>query len=263
MQLQTDYTRRSKSRYFSLEVGDVTFYVDPAEMSKKSAYFELLTTSHNFVEGIRGSGRLHDKSDEIACMLQSTCPTVYNIYPRTIRVQSIPTLARLADKYDLKNLQLCCEYFAVKANFQKYGNNDLVKLLQTAIMYNYDSKLRENLINELMRRSQFVNNSGNSEVTREICSIIVAHSSQHSFTIILGGICHWCGQQKSVSLNNGSCCCCLWKCGRCESVYCLKCKLMPCMVEVEKHLRKAFENCETEELRKEIESEMAERKADL
>lgn len=31
---------------------------------------------------------------------------------------------------------------------------------------------------------------------------------------------------------------------------------MPCMVEIEEHLRKAFEKYEVDELRKEIESEM-------
>ncbi|VBB29822.1 unnamed protein product [Acanthocheilonema viteae] len=222
--LETDYTRQSKTRYFSLEVGDVKFYIDPIEMSKKSLYFELLTTSHHFAEGIRGSSRLHDKSDEIACMLQSICPTVYNIYPRIIRVQSIPALARLADKYDLKTLQLCCEYFALRANFQKYGNNDLVKLLQTAITYNYELK--------------------------------------HNFMNILGGVCHSCGQQKSFNpiIEN---CCCMWICKLCNSVYCLKCKLMPCMVEVEEHLKNAFEKYEIEELRKEIESEMIEKEAQL
>ncbi|KAL3990477.1 hypothetical protein ACH3XW_31945 [Acanthocheilonema viteae] len=260
--LETDYTRQSKTRYFSLEVGDVKFYIDPIEMSKKSLYFELLTTSHHFAEGIRGSSRLHDKSDEIACMLQSICPTVYNIYPRIIRVQSIPALARLADKYDLKTLQLCCEYFALRANFQKYGNNDLVKLLQTAITYNYDSKLRENLINELMNRSQFLNNSVNNEMTKEICTIIVKYRLKHNFMNILGGVCHSCGQQKSFNpiIEN---CCCMWICKLCNSVYCLKCKLMPCMVEVEEHLKNAFEKYEIEELRKEIESEMIEKEAQL
>lgn len=38
---------------------------------------------------------------------------------------------------------------------------------------------------------------------------------------------------------------------------------MPCMVKVEEHLREAFEKYKTKELRKEIESEMAERKANL
>lgn len=52
---------------------------------QKSQYFGLLTTSNHFVEGIRGSSRLHDRSDEIACMLQSTCGTIYDIYPRIIR----------------------------------------------------------------------------------------------------------------------------------------------------------------------------------
>ncbi|CAG9538611.1 unnamed protein product [Cercopithifilaria johnstoni] len=254
--LEIDYTRQSKGRYFSLDVGDVTFYVDPTEMSKKSLYFELLTTSHHFMEGINGCSRLHDRSEEIACMLHSICPTVYNIYPRIIRVQSIPALARLADKYDLKNLQHCCEYFALRANFQKYGNNDLVKLLQTAIMYNYDLKLRENLINELMNRSEFLNNSMNNEMTKEICSIIVKHSLKHNLTNIFGGICYSCGLQRSFNYSGAGNCCCMWKCERCKSVYCLKCKLVPCMVEVEEHLRKTFEKYEMEQLRKEIESEM-------
>ncbi|CAG9538610.1 unnamed protein product [Cercopithifilaria johnstoni] len=219
--LEIDYTRQSKGRYFSLDVGDVTFYVDPTEMSKKSLYFELLTTSHHFMEGINGCSRLHDRSEEIACMLHSICPTVYNIYPRIIRVQSIPALARLADKYDLKNLQHCCEYFALRANFQKYGNNDLVKLLQTAIMYNYEK-----------------------------------HSLKHNLTNIFGGICYSCGLQRSFNYSGAGNCCCMWKCERCKSVYCLKCKLVPCMVEVEEHLRKTFEKYEMEQLRKEIESEM-------
>uniref|UniRef100_A0A0R3RLY4 BTB domain-containing protein n=1 Tax=Elaeophora elaphi TaxID=1147741 RepID=A0A0R3RLY4_9BILA len=253
--LETNYTQPSRRRHFSLEVGDATFYVDPVEMSKTSPYFELLTTSRHFVEGIRGSSRLHDRSDEIACMLKSICPTVYDIYPCIIRVQSIPALARLADKYDLKRLQHCCEYFALRANFKKCGNNDLVKLLQTAIVYNYDSKLRENLINELMNRSQFLDNSVNNEMTKEICTIIIKHSLKHHVTNMLGGVCHSCGQQKAMGAIIGNCCC-MWQCKRCHSVYCLKCALMPCMVEVEGHLRNAFEKYEMEGLKKEIESEI-------
>ncbi|VDO07108.1 Uncharacterized protein BM_BM10304 [Brugia malayi] len=259
-ELQTDYTRQSKRRHFGLEVGDVTFYVDPIEMSKKSLYFELLTTSNHFMEGIRGTSRLYDKNDDIACMLKSTCPTTFNIYPRIIRVQSIPALARLADKYNLKILQLNCEYFALRANFQKYGNNVLVKLLQTAIMYNYDSKLRENLIKELMNRSQFLNNSVNNELTKEICSIIVKYSLKHNGKDTVKGVCRSCGQQKTSDSNAGNRCS-LWKCERCNWMYCLECKSIPCVIEVEEYLRIAFEKYEMEELRKEAESQMTEKRS--
>ncbi|KAK6112880.1 hypothetical protein QQG55_49400 [Brugia pahangi] len=259
-ELQTDYTRQSKRRHFGLEVGDVTFYVDPIEMSKKSLYFELLTTSNHFMEGIRGSSRLYDKNDDIACMLKSTCPTTFNIYPRIIRVQSIPALARLADKYNLKILQLNCEYFALRANFQKYGNNVLVKLLQTAIMYNYDPKLRENLIKELMNRSQFLNNSVNNELTKEICSIIVKYSLKHNGKDTVKGVCRSCGQQKTSDSNAGNRCS-LWKCERCNWMYCLECKSIPCVIEVEEYLRIAFEKYEIEELRKEAESQMTEKRS--
>ncbi|VIO89191.1 Uncharacterized protein BM_BM10304 [Brugia malayi] len=257
---ETDYTRQSKRRHFGLEVGDVTFYVDPIEMSKKSLYFELLTTSNHFMEGIRGTSRLYDKNDDIACMLKSTCPTTFNIYPRIIRVQSIPALARLADKYNLKILQLNCEYFALRANFQKYGNNVLVKLLQTAIMYNYDSKLRENLIKELMNRSQFLNNSVNNELTKEICSIIVKYSLKHNGKDTVKGVCRSCGQQKTSDSNAGNRCS-LWKCERCNWMYCLECKSIPCVIEVEEYLRIAFEKYEMEELRKEAESQMTEKRS--
>ncbi|KAK6112879.1 hypothetical protein QQG55_49400 [Brugia pahangi] len=257
---ETDYTRQSKRRHFGLEVGDVTFYVDPIEMSKKSLYFELLTTSNHFMEGIRGSSRLYDKNDDIACMLKSTCPTTFNIYPRIIRVQSIPALARLADKYNLKILQLNCEYFALRANFQKYGNNVLVKLLQTAIMYNYDPKLRENLIKELMNRSQFLNNSVNNELTKEICSIIVKYSLKHNGKDTVKGVCRSCGQQKTSDSNAGNRCS-LWKCERCNWMYCLECKSIPCVIEVEEYLRIAFEKYEIEELRKEAESQMTEKRS--
>ncbi|EFO24261.2 hypothetical protein LOAG_04221 [Loa loa] len=258
--LETDYTRQSKRRHFGLEVGDVTFYIDPIEMSKKSLYFGLLTTSNHFVEGLRGCSRLHDKNDDIACMLQSTCPTIYDIYPRIIRVQSIPALARLADKYNLKNLQLSCEYFALRANFRKYGNNVLVKLLQTAIMYNYDSKLRENLTKELMIRSQFLNGSVNNEMTKDICNIIIKHSLKHNGKDIFEGVCRSCGQQKTVDSDAGTCRR-LWKCDRCNWIYCLECESMPCIIEVEEHLKNAFEKYEMEELRKEAESQMIEKKS--
>ncbi|VDN81320.1 unnamed protein product [Brugia pahangi] len=284
---ETDYTRQSKRRHFGLEVGDVTFYVDPIEMSKKSLYFELLTTSNHFMEGIRGSSRLYDKNDDIACMLKSTCPTTFNIYPRIIRGiacsshnsknrdklnlknamldieafdMSIPALARLADKYNLKILQLNCEYFALRANFQKYGNNVLVKLLQTAIMYNYDPKLRENLIKELMNRSQFLNNSVNNELTKEICSIIVKYSLKHNGKDTVKGVCRSCGQQKTSDSNAGNRCS-LWKCERCNWMYCLECKSIPCVIEVEEYLRIAFEKYEIEELRKEAESQMTEKRS--
>uniref|UniRef100_A0AAF5PLB2 BTB domain-containing protein n=1 Tax=Wuchereria bancrofti TaxID=6293 RepID=A0AAF5PLB2_WUCBA len=259
-ELQTDYTRQSKRRHFGLEVGDVTFYVDPIEMSKKSLYFKLLTTSNHFMEGIRGSSRLYDNNDDIACMLKSTCPTTFNIYPRIIRVQSIPALARLADKYNLKNLQLNCEYFALRANFQKYGNNVLVKLLQTAIMYNYDPKLRENLIKELMIRSQFLSSSVNNELTKEICSIIVKYSLKHNGKDTVKGVCRSCGQQKTSDSNTGNHCR-LWKCERCNWMYCLECKSIPCLIEVEEYLRIAFEKYEMEELRKEAESQIAEKRS--
>ncbi|EJW87208.1 hypothetical protein WUBG_01881 [Wuchereria bancrofti] len=222
---ETDYTRQSKRRHFGLEVGDVTFYVDPIEMSKKSLYFKLLTTSNHFMEGIRGSSRLYDNNDDIACMLKSTCPTTFNIYPRIIRVQSIPALARLADKYNLKNLQLNCEYFALRANFQKYGNNVLVKLLQTAIMYNYEK-----------------------------------YSLKHNGKDTVKGVCRSCGQQKTSDSNTGNHCR-LWKCERCNWMYCLECKSIPCLIEVEEYLRIAFEKYEMEELRKEAESQIAEKRS--
>uniref|UniRef100_A0A915PJZ4 BTB domain-containing protein n=1 Tax=Setaria digitata TaxID=48799 RepID=A0A915PJZ4_9BILA len=254
--LETDYTQQSNKRYFGLEVGDVTFYIDPNEMSKKSCYFQLLTSSDQFVEGIRGSGRLHDGTDEIACMLQSICPTVYGIYPRIIRVQSIPALARLADKYNLKTLQLSCEHFALRANFRKYGNDVLVKLLQTAMTYNYDSELRESLIKELLARSQFPISCRDSKLTREICGIIKKYSLKHCDKQIICGICHNCGRQKSVDHKNRNYYN-LWKCERCDLVYCLECKYLPCMIEVYEQLRNAFENYKMEQLRKEAEIEMA------
>lgn len=43
-------------------------------------------------------------------------------------------------------------------------------------------------------------------------------------------------------------------------MYCLECELLPCMAGVEEHLRNAFEKYEMEELRKEAEFQMAEKK---
>ncbi|KAM3727351.1 Cytokinesis defective protein [Dirofilaria immitis] len=251
--MEIDYTQKSKRRHFRLEIGNVTFYVDPTEMSKKSRYFELLTTSNYFMEGIRGSSRLYEKNDEITSMLQSTCPTVYGIYPRIIRVQSIPALARLADKYNLKILQFTCEYFALRANFQKYGNNVLVKLLQTAIMYNYDPKLQENLIKELIIRSKFPCKLAADEMTKEICNIILKNSLKHNGKNMHGGICQSCGQQRTINFaaeNRFP----LWKCERCNLVYCLKCESIACIAEVNEQLRNAFGKYEMEELRNSLES---------
>ncbi|VDN04366.1 unnamed protein product [Thelazia callipaeda] len=250
MLLQINYSVRSKRRNFSIEVGACTFYIDPLEMSRKSEYFELLTTSKHFVEGISGKGCLHDERDDIKHMLQSTCPTVYGICPRMVRVQKIPSLARLADKYDIKTLQISCELSAHRTDLRKHCNSLLVKLLQTAMTYKYDKKLQESLMTELLNRAYFSNNYTtdkiNNKMTKEIFAIILNCNTKHRGRAISEGLCHKCGKQKTavISNTNGDN---LWKCDWCETVFCLECKYMPCLEHVKELFQVAFEKFEMEE----------------
>uniref|UniRef100_A0A1I8EUM8 Uncharacterized protein n=1 Tax=Wuchereria bancrofti TaxID=6293 RepID=A0A1I8EUM8_WUCBA len=66
----------------------------------------------------------------------------------------------------------------VPYNFQHISTNHS----GVSFYYFLSPKLRENIIKELIIRSQFLSNSVNNEMTKEICTIIVFIDSFHYFS---------------------------------------------------------------------------------
>uniref|UniRef100_A0A0N5AXT7 BTB domain-containing protein n=1 Tax=Syphacia muris TaxID=451379 RepID=A0A0N5AXT7_9BILA len=140
------------SRKYPLQVEDVTFFVNPYALSQVSPVFEVMALDQGFVENKNLKACIEEESPEdIEIFLEAICPTYYGVYPDTVKEETFPILARLADKFLVDGLRCGCEEFILRCRLNKQSPNSLLRMLITCCSFNLKDRLKKLLLKHLLK----------------------------------------------------------------------------------------------------------------
>lgn len=147
-----NYRQESLFRKYPLQVGNVTFFVNPHVLSQASPVFEVMTLDEKFVENQNLKACLEDENPEdIEVLLEAVCPTYYGIYPETVTEKTFPILARLADKFLVDGLKCGCEEFILQCHFNRLSADTLLKMLIACCAFNFRNEFKKFLLWQLLK----------------------------------------------------------------------------------------------------------------